>query len=133
MPRTHGYSKKGERCYGTHDWGAKGRTNAIGALLGKTLLTVSLFMSNVNTEIFSSWIEQDLLPKLPKNSVIIMDNASFHKGSAMQEKIKEAGHILEYLPPYSPDLNPIAQKWAQAKSIRRKERCSINDLFRMYI
>ena len=65
MPRTHGYSKKGNRCYGTYDWGAKGRTNAIGALIGKTLLTVGLFMSNVNTEIFSSWIEQDLLPKLP--------------------------------------------------------------------
>ena len=77
MPRTHGYSTKGNRCYGTHDWGAKGRTNAIGALIGKTLLTVSLFMSNVNTEIFSSWVEQDLLPKLPQNSVIVMDNASF--------------------------------------------------------
>jgi len=133
MPRTHGYSQKGERYYGTHDWGAKGRTNAIGALLGKTLLTVSLFMSNVNTEIFSSWIEQDLLPKLPQNSVIIMDNATFHKGSAMQEKIIEAGHILEYLPPYSPDLNPIEKKWAQIKSIRRKERCSINDLFSKYV
>jgi len=47
----------------------------------------------------------------------------------MQEKIMEAGHILEYLPPYSPDFNPIEKKWAQTKSIRRKERCSINDLF----
>ena len=83
MPRTHGYANRGTRCYGTHDWGAKGRTNAIGALIGKTLLTVSLFMRNVNTEIFSNWIEQDLLSKLPQNSVIIMDNASFHKGSAM--------------------------------------------------
>jgi len=129
MPRTHGYSKQGNRCYGIHDWGAKGRTNAIGALIGKTLLTVSLFMSNVNTEIFSSWIEQDLLPKLPQNSVIVMDNASFHKSKVMQEKIMKAGHILEYLPPYSPDLNPIEKKWAQIKSIRRKERCSINDLF----
>jgi transposase len=90
-------------------------------------------MNNVNTEIFSNWIEQDLLPKLPKNSVIIMDNASFHKGKIMQEKIKDAGHILEYLPPYSPDLNPIEKKWAQEKSIRRKERCSINDLFGKFI
>lgn len=133
MPRTHGYSTQGKRCYGTHDWGAKGRTNAIGALMGKTLLTVSLFMSNVNTEIFSSWVEQDLLPKLPKNSVLIMDNASFHKGSSMQGKIKEAGHILEYLPPYSPDLNPIEKKWAHAKTIRRKERCSIDELFSKHI
>jgi len=47
----------------------------------------------------------------------------------MQEKIMKTGHIFEYLPPYSPDLNPIEKKWAQIKSISRKERCSINDLF----
>ncbi|MBY0264436.1 MAG: hypothetical protein K2P90_03275 [Holosporales bacterium] len=49
MPRTHGYAFKGARCYGTHDWGAKGRTNVIGALAGSALLTLSLFQSNVNT------------------------------------------------------------------------------------
>ena len=49
MPRTHGYSEKGERCYGKHDWGAKGRTNVIGALLGTFLLTVSFFQISVNT------------------------------------------------------------------------------------
>ncbi len=52
MPRTHGYSDKGKRCYGTHDWGAKGRTNAIGALIGKTLLTVVLLTGTVNL----SWV-----------------------------------------------------------------------------
>ena len=41
MPRTHGYALKGQRCYGRHDWGACGRTNAIGALVGKKLLTIS--------------------------------------------------------------------------------------------
>lgn len=44
MPRTHGYSKIGERCFGTHDWGAKGRTNAIGALLGTSLLTLAILI-----------------------------------------------------------------------------------------
>lgn len=43
MPRTHGYAPKGKRCFGTHDWNAKGRTNVIGALLGATLLTVCLY------------------------------------------------------------------------------------------
>jgi transposase len=119
MPRTHGYSKKGERCYGVHDWGAKGRTNAIGALIGKALLTVMLISSNVDTGVFTSWVEQDLLPKLPKNSVIVMDNATFHKGRDMQIMIENSGHTLLYLPPYSPDLNPIEKKWAQAKKIRR--------------
>jgi transposase len=130
MPRTHGYALKGQRCYGTHDWGAHGRTNAIGALIGKELITVSLFDETINTEVFNSWIEQDLIPKLPQKSVVVMDNAAFHKSFAMQEQLKSAGHILEYLPPYSPDLNPIEHKWAQAKSLRRKYSCDIDTLFK---
>lgn len=130
MPRTHGYSENGQRCYGTQDWGAKGRINAIGALMDKRLLTVSLFDQNVNTEVFNSWMDKDLIPNLPKGSVVVMDNASFHKSAKMKEQIKLAGHILEYLPPYSPDLNPIEHKWAQAKSIRRKHLCDIDTLFR---
>jgi len=51
MPRTHGYSEKGKRCYGIHDWGARGRTNAIGALIGKALLTVVLLTGSVNAQI----------------------------------------------------------------------------------
>ena len=132
MPRTHGYSKKGERCYGVHDWGAKGRTNSIGALIGKALLTVMLISYNVDTGVFTSWVEQDLLPKLPKNSVIVMDNATFHKGRDMQIMIENSGHTLLYLPPYSPDLNPIEKKWAQAKKIRRFNSCSIDQLFQTF-
>lgn len=132
MPRTHGYALKGKRCYGKHDWGAKGRTNVIGALWQGALLTVSLFASSINTAIFTAWITQDLLPQLPAHSVIIMDNASFHKGKAMQEAIVQAGHTLLYLPPYSPDLNPIEKKWAQAKAIRRREQCSIETLFQKH-
>jgi transposase len=132
MPRTHGYAPRGNRCYGKHDWGAKGRTNVIGALLGQVLLTVSLFSSSINTITFSSWIEQDLLPKLPPKSVVILDNATFHKGGAMQNTLKDAGHTLIYLPAYSPDLNPIEKKWAQAKSRRRKVGCSIDQLFQSY-
>jgi succinate dehydrogenase hydrophobic anchor subunit len=133
MPRTHGYASKGQRCYGIHDWGAKRRTNVIGALCMGILLTLSLFHSSINTAIFTGWLIQDLLPKLPPRCVIVMDNASFHKGILMQKAIAEAGHILLYLPPYSPDLNPIEHKWAQAKSIRRKRRCSIHQLFKEYV
>jgi transposase len=129
MPRLRGYAIRGKRCYEIHDWGAKGRTNVIGALLAGVLLTVSLFSSSITTVVFTAWVMQDLLPKLPPQSVLIMDNATFHKGSLMQKAISEAGHILLYLPPYSPDLNPIEHKWAQAKSIRRKTRCSIQSLF----
>ncbi|MFK8040037.1 MAG: transposase [Rickettsiaceae bacterium] len=62
-----------------------------------------------------------------------MDNAKFHKSSYLFEMIKKAGHKLEYLPAYSPDLNPIEQKWSQAKSRRRKYRCDIDTLFQQYM
>ena len=130
MPRTHGYAIKGQRCYGTHDWGAKGRTNAIGALLSGIILTVSLFNTTINTEVFDAWVIEDLIPKLPSNSIVVMDNASFHKGERMKNALFQAGHTLLYLPPYSPDLNPIEKKWAQAKKIRKTKQCLIEDLFK---
>lgn len=129
MPRTHGYSVKGQRCYGKHDWGAKGRTNAIGALIGSTLVAVGLLSGSVNTDVFTTWVDKILLPNIPERSIVVMDNASFHKGKDMQNMIEESGHTLLYLPPYSPDLNPIEKKWAQAKKIRRKTGCSIDQLF----
>ena len=52
MPRTHGYSFKGQRCPGTQDWGARGRTNVIGALFGNSLLSVSLFDGTLNSGAF---------------------------------------------------------------------------------
>jgi len=129
MPRRRGYAPIGKRCFGTQDWNAKGRTNVIGALLGFCLLTVTLFTGSINSDVFFAWITQDLLPKLPKNSVIVMDNASFHKRTDIQTAILEAGHILEYLPPYSPDFNPIEHKWAQAKAHRKQLHCSVQQLF----
>lgn len=132
MPRTHGYSLKGTRCYGSHNWGARERTNAIGALLEDKLLTVSLFEGTINSTTFECWLEQDLIPKLPPRCIIVMDNAAFHKSAATLEKITKAGHALEFLPPYSPDLNPIEHKWAQVKAIRRQHQCSVIELFQLY-
>lgn len=129
MPRTHGYAPIGQRCFGTQDWHAKGRTNVIGALLNKCLITIGLFKTNVNADVFTAWVEQDLLPKLPSNSVIVMDNATFHKRQDTQNIIRKAGHELLYLPAYSPDFNPIEQKWAQAKAIRKRNHCSIEQIF----
>ena len=129
MPRTHGYSVRGKRCYGTQNWNAKGRTNAIGAIIGFMFLTITLFEENSNGDVFYAWLVKELLPVLPDSSVIVMDNASFHKRNDMIEAIEQAGHQLEYLPPYSPDLNPIEKKWAQAKAIRRRTHCDVDTLF----
>ena len=129
MPRTHGYSLKGKRCEGVHDWHARGRINAIGVLCGAALLTVSLFDCNIDSTVFEAWFEHQLLPVLPEKSVVVLDNAGFHKQDNLKNYCLPGGHTVEFLPPYSPDLNPIEQKWAQAKSIRRTRGCSVDELF----
>jgi len=62
-----------------------------------------------------------------------MDNATFHKRADMLEAITKRGCIVEFLPPYSPDLNPTGKKCAEFKSTRRKLRCSIEDLFTKHV
>lgn len=129
MPRTHGYALTGQRCVGVHDWQDKRRVNVIGAICNQRLLSVSLFEQTINADTFLAWLREDLLPQLPPASVLIMDNAAFHKRADIQALIKDHEHILEYLPPYSPDLNPIEHKWAQAKAYRRREYCSVEAIF----
>ena len=77
--------------------------------------------------------EKILIPELPKKSVVIMDNASFHKSLKKKEILSEHGHELEFLPSYSLDLNLIEHKWAQAKAIRRKHNCLTLELFQKYL
>ena len=80
---------------------------------------------------FFSWLTQCLLPVLSKGDVIVMDNASFHKAPEIKEVIEASGCKLEFLPSYSPDLNPIEHKWAEAKATRRQYRCDVDELFSM--
>ena len=129
MPRRYGYAPRGERCYAACDWQAKGRTNVIGALLGTTLLTVGLFHGTINATTFHAWVEQSLVPDLPPASVVVMDNATFHKRADIRHCLEDAGHTLLFLPPYSPDLNPIEHKWAQTKAHRRRTGLSVEELF----
>ena len=98
MPRTYGYALSGQRCLGVDDWQDKIRVNVIGALLNQQLLTVSLFDHAIDAETFLVWLSEDLLPQLPPASVLIMDNATFHKRLDIQQRIQQAGHTLEYLP-----------------------------------
>ena len=133
MPRTHGYAECGKRCCGTHNWNAKGRKNVIAALTGSSLIGCGIVGGNVDTAVFNTWIEKILIPDLPINSVVIMDNATFHKSHKTRKLIENNGHKIEFLPPYSPDLNLIERKWAQAKSIRRKYDCNISELFAYHL
>lgn len=88
---------------------------------------------NVDTDVFNVWVINFLIPHLPQKSVIILDNATFHKSEKTKSLFQNNGHILEYLPPYSPDLNPIEHKWAQAKAFRRRYNCNVYTLFQQYL
>ena len=65
------------------------------------------FQGSCNSEVFNAWLEEILLPALPKGSVLVMDNAAFHKSARTKEMIEKSGCTLLFLPTYSPDLNPI--------------------------
>ena len=93
------------------------------------LFVLSLFQAAINTDVFNAWMIQDLISKLSPKSVVVIDNATFHQWDEMKESLEKAGHELLYLTPYSPDLNPVEHKWAQAKALRRKNQSSIEALF----
>tara|TARA_Y100000739_G_scaffold219994_1_gene219006 strand:+ start:398 stop:883 length:486 start_codon:yes stop_codon:yes gene_type:complete len=133
MPRTHGYSRMGKRCYGSCDWNARGRKNVIAALYESSIIGCGIIEDNIDTNVFNTWVEKILIPDLPDKSVIVMDNAAFHKSKKTKVLLESKGHIIEFLPPYSPDFNPIENKWAQAKSIRRKLGCNVEEAFKSHM
>lgn len=75
----------------------------------------------VNRPIFEAWVERVLVPTLRQGDIVIMDNLSSHKGPRVQALIEAAGATLRYLPPYSPDFNPIEKAFAKLKALLRKE------------
>ena len=77
--------------------------------------------SPVNRLIFEAWVEQALVPELRPGDIVVMDNLSSHKGPAVRALIEAAGAQLLYLPPYSPDFNPIENLFAKIKALLRKE------------
>ena len=74
----------------------------------------------INGEWFLAYVEQVLVPTLSPGDVVVMDNLGSHKGKAVRRAIRNAGAQLLFLPPYSPDLNPIEQVFAKLKALLRK-------------
>ena len=74
----------------------------------------------INGESFTAYVEQFLLPTLSPGDVVVMDNLGSHKGKAVRQLIRSAGARILFLPPYSPDLNPIEQVFAKLKTLLRK-------------
>jgi transposase len=77
----------------------------------------------INGETFLIYVEQVLLPTLKPGDIVIIDNLGSHKGKAVRAALRRVGARLVFLPPYSPDLNPIEQVFAKLKHLMRKQAC----------
>lgn len=80
------------------------------------------FQGALTGERFLSYVQEQLVPHLRKGDVVIMDNLRSHKVSGVREAIESAGAFVLYLPPYSPDFNPIEMLWSKLKAFLRKEK-----------
>ena len=78
-----------------------------------------VFKGALNKEIFESYVEKVLAPSLRPGDIVVMDNLSAHKSQKVEELINSCHAELRFLPPYSPDLNPIAKMWSKVKQILR--------------
>lgn len=113
--RPFAWARPGQRVIGYTDGNTRQRTSLIGGYCRRRLLAPMLYQGTCNTEVFNTWLEQQLLPVLPPDSVLVLDNAAFHKAVSTQTLVNSAGHRLLFLPPYSPHLNPIEKCWANLK------------------
>ena len=118
--REYGYCVKGKRLMGEKSGKRFARTSIIAGLREGKPVAPMQFKGYCNTEVVLAWVKDGLLPELTRGDVVVMDNASFHKSPRIAEAFEQAGVRLLFLPPYSPDLNPIEQFWSELKAkIRR--------------
>ena len=127
--KDRGWGKKGERIHGKRSGKYYNRINVLSALCNNKSIAPFIFKGTCNTELFNKWVEGILIKELKKGQVVIMDNASFHKSQKTIDLIESAGCRVIFLPPYSPNLNPIEKFWANMKRWIRTHISKINDLY----
>lgn len=113
--KTHGWAVKGQKIWGEISGKHFDRESFVAGKCGQSILAPLCFKGTCNTELFTMWVKDFLVKELKPGQVVIMDNASFHKSPRIRTLIEAAGCSLIYLPPYSPDLNPIEHFWAWLK------------------
>ena len=120
MTRLYGRCPRGERLVSYVPFGHWKTTTFVGALRHDQITAPCVFDGPMNGETFRAWVEQFLAPTLREGDIVVMDNLSSHKVAGVKAAIEKAGARLRYLPPYSPDLNPIEQFFAKLKALLRK-------------
>jgi transposase len=117
MTREYARSESGERA---HDKVPRNRgdvTSMLGALSLKGLTAMMTVDGGTSADVFKVFVEQVLTPTLPPGAIVVMDNAGAHKATRVLEAFAAAGVEVRFLPPYSPELNPIELAWAKLKRL----------------
>lgn len=119
MGREYAWSPVGERAHGhvPRNWGDN--ISMIGAIGLGGLRTLATLNGAVDTEAFDVFVTHFLVPNLHAGDIVLWDNLSVHKARSVRIAIEAAGAELVWLPPYSPDLNPIEQCWSKLKALLR--------------
>jgi transposase len=121
MARRYGRCPRGERLRTSVPHGHWKTTTFIAGLPNSGIVAPCVIDCPVNRDIFEAWIERVLVPDLHPGDVVVMDNLASHKAPRVRTLIEAAGAELRYLPPYSPDFNPIENAFAKLKALLRKE------------
>jgi len=120
MARTHGRCRKGERLRMGFPHGHWKTTTFVGALTMRGMIAPLVLPGAINRDAFEAYVEKVLVPELRPGDIVVMDNLSSHKGPRARALIEAAGARLLFLPPYSPDFNPIENAFAKLKALLRK-------------
>jgi transposase len=120
MARRYGRARRGQRVLAAVPYGHRKTTTFVAGLRQDGLIAPLVLDGPMNGESFLAYVRQFLVPSLRRGDIVIMDNLSSHKIRGVREAIEAAGASLLYLPPYSPDFNPIEQTFAKLKALLRK-------------
>ena len=131
MAPLRGWGPKGMRLRAFAPHGHWKTLTFLGALRCDGLTAPCVFDGPINGECFLAYVEQQLVPVLKPGDIVVMDNLGSHKAAAIRRMIRAAGAHLFFLPPYSPDLNPIEQTFAKIKHwMRMAQNRTIPDTWR---
>jgi transposase len=131
MTRTHGRARRGARLQAKVPHGHWKTMTFIAALRLEGITAPVVLDQPINGAWFKAYVEQALVPTLKPGDVVIMDNLGSHKGKAVRQAIRKAKAHLIFLPPYSPDLNPIEMVFAKLKSqLRKADERSVEAVWR---